>query len=113
MRSLIPLAALGLLAACSQSQTPQERQIESIREDAEKRTEALEEAAGRQAKPLDEQARTLRDQAKQAGGFDARRLEIQAESLEKQAELIRDQAEERAEAVGAAANAKVQAIESR
>ena len=71
------------------------------------------EAADRQAKPLDDPARSLRDQAKQAGGFDARRLEIEAEGLEKQAELIRDQAEERAEAVTAAANAKVQAIESR
>jgi hypothetical protein len=113
MRSLLPLAALALLAACSQSQTPQEKQIESIRADADKRADAIEDAADRKAGPLDEQAKALRDQAKQAGGFDSRRLEIEAESLEKQADLIRDQAEEQAEAVMASANAKVQAIESR
>lgn len=113
MRLFLPLVAASLLAACSQAQTPQEKQIESIRADAKERAERIEEAADRRADPLDDQAKALRERAKQTGGYDARRLEIQADSLAKQADLVRDQAEDQAESVMATAKAKVEAIESR
>lgn len=110
MRFTVLLAPL-LLAACSQS--PQGKQIDALRDAANKEAEEIEAQADRQADPLDDQAKALREQAKQTGGFDGKRLEVQADAMGKQADLLREQAEEQAEAVRAAANAKVQALESR
>jgi len=111
MRAIAPLLALALLAACSRS--PQQQQIDAIRTEADQRADAIEEEGGNQAAPLKQQETTLREQAKQAGGYDGKRLTIQAEAAEAQADLLRQQARDRSEAVRAAATAKVKEIESR
>jgi phage-related minor tail protein len=111
MRPFVLAPLLLLAAACSQS--PQAKQIDQIEDQADEQADAIVDAARQRAEPLETRATQLREQARQAGGFDGKRLEVEAEASEKQAGLIRDQAREQAQAVKAAANAKVQALESR
>ncbi|GAA4033224.1 hypothetical protein GCM10022281_11260 [Sphingomonas rosea] len=111
MKSAVPVVALLLLAACQR--TPQEQQIHDIKAQADERADAVEQAADGRADPMDAQAKALREQAKQVGGYDGKRLEVQADALEKEADLTRAQGNDRGDAIRAEADAKAKALESR
>ncbi len=111
MRATALTLAVLLLTACSRS--PQEQRIHDIREQADTRADQVEDEAKQRAAPLDEQAKTLRTQAEKVGGYDGKRMAVLAEALEKKADLIREQGDDKSEAIRAEANAKVKALESR
>jgi len=111
MRVTPIILAMLFLAACERS--PAQQQMHDIKEAADNRADKLEADGKVKAEPLDTQAKALRTQADQAGGYEGKRLDVQAEALEKQADLIRAQAHDRAEAVRAAADAQVKALQSR
>lgn len=111
MRALFLLTLATLATACSRS--PEDQQVHQIRATAEQQADSLANAAEARAAPLDQQAQTLAAQAKQAHGYDAKRINVQADALRKQAKLLREQGHDQAAAVKEAADARIKAIRSR
>src|SRR5690349_9858032 len=112
MRS-IALFTLALAAAGCAQKSPEQQQLDQIRSDASNQAKAIENQAELQAAPLDQQAEALSNQAKQAGGYTGKRLEVKADALEKEAKLIREQADKQGDAIKEAADARIKTIQSR
>jgi len=110
MRAFL-LVSLFFVFGCSQS--PQGQPAAKIRSDADNQAQSIIARADAQAKPLDAQADALQNEAKQAGGYTAKRLNVQADALRKQGKLLREQADEQGDAIKEAADARVKALESR
>jgi hypothetical protein len=109
----IALSALSLIAAACAQKSPEEQQLDQIRSDASNQAEAIENQAELQAEPLDEQADALSNQAKQAGGYTGKRLQVKADALQQEAKLIREQSDKQGDAIKEAADARIKAIQSR
>ncbi len=104
-------ASIAILAGCTQS--PEQKEVTDIKQGAASRAAAIDNQAEAQAAPLDQQAEGLRNQAKQAGGYAGKRLDVRADALAKEAKLIREQADGQSAAVKEAADARVKALRSR
>lgn len=111
MRGIAFLACFLLATACSQS--PQDKQVDAIRSQAKNEAAAIKARGDAQAIPLDQQSEALSLKAKQAGGYEGKRLNVQARASKEQAKLIRQQAEQQSGAVKEAADARIKALESR
>jgi hypothetical protein len=110
MRTLLFLTIV-LIAGCSR--TPDQQQTDQLRSDATNGAAAIEKQANAEADRLEQRAAALGEQAKQAGGYTGKRLEVRADALTKEGRIIRDQADQQADAVKQAANARIKAFESR
>ena len=80
---------------------------------ASNQAKAIANKAELQAAPLDQQADALSNQAKQAGGYTGKRLEVKADALQQEAKLIREQADKQGDAIKEAADARIKTIQSR
>jgi outer membrane PBP1 activator LpoA protein len=111
VRALPFVTTAILFAACSQS--PEQQQADQIRGDANKQAAALTHRAEAQAAPLDEQAEVLKNEAKQVGGYNGKRLNVRAGALKQEGQLDRKQGDEQAAAVKESADARIKALHSR
>jgi hypothetical protein len=111
MRALPFVTPILLLAGCSQS--PEQKQAEDIRRGAQQQADAISNRAEAQVALLDQQAAAISNEAKQAGGYAGKRLNVRAEALNQEAKLVRQQADEQGDAAKEAADARVKALRSR
>ncbi|UUL82319.1 hypothetical protein [Sphingomonas qomolangmaensis] len=109
IRYALALMPVCLTMACA-PQTPQEQQAEQIREEADKRGDAIEAEARDRSAQMEAQAAALESQAGTSQSFDAQRLQVQADALKKQADLIEQQADAQAKAVRDAGQAQSSAL---
>ncbi|WP_448659626.1 hypothetical protein ACPVPU_03855 [Sphingomonas sp. CJ99] len=108
IRTTLILAALTL-AACA-PQTPQEKQADQLREEAEARAESVMAEAGNVTAGMDAEAQGLLNEAGQLGTYEAKRLQVRADALKREAEVVTEQAEAKARAIKAEGEAKASAL---
>ena len=101
-RSIALVALMFAATGCAQK-SPEQQQMDQIRSDASNQAKAIENQAELQSAPLDQQADALSNQAKQAGGYTGKRLQVKADALQQEAKLIREQADKQGDAVKEAA----------
>lgn len=111
MRTMRFLIVCLLTTACTQS--PEDKQAGEVRSQAAQQAANLKDRAEGQARPLDQQASALANEAKAAGGYEGKRLDVQAHALKEQAKLIRQQADEQSAAIKEGADARIKARRSR
>ncbi len=111
MRTLPALAIVVLITACQR--TPEEKQADLLRNDAEQRGSAIENQAQAQADRLQQQAGALEIAAKQSGGLTGERWKVRDEALGKEAKIVRKQGNMQSAAVKEAADARIKTIKSR
>lgn len=109
MKPFLFAAAAAFCATACSPQTPQEKQAEQLRDQADAEADALEAAADNRTAQMQVEAEALLNQAGQGGGYDAQRLTVRAEAIKEEAKLIEKQAEARAKAVRDAGDARASA----
>jgi protein involved in sex pheromone biosynthesis len=105
--ALIPFALA--LTACG-PQSPEAKQADLIRDQADNQADQIEAAASNEVARMEEQAATLSNQAGSSQGFDAQRMNVRADALKREAELVHKQAQARAKAVRDQGQAQASAV---
>ena len=88
-RSIALVALMFAATGCAQK-SPEQQQMDQIRSDASNQAKAIENHAELQAAPLDQQADALSNQAKQAGGYTGKRLEVKADALQQERTVVHE-----------------------
>jgi hypothetical protein len=109
MRRPALILVAATLAACS-PQTPQEKQADQLRDEAEARAEAVMAEAGNVTAGMESQAEALINEAGQMGTYEAKRLQVRADALKREADVVTEQAQAKARAIKAEGEAKASAL---